>query len=106
MEDKQKRIARLQSAIEKSHACRANHRRSVMVQEPLPGGRQWKGEVEIFWLTGHPEAKRCFAWFEPIADQRLEPTAVTVLEIPPVIGPATAIKAASARYRRSTQPAA
>jgi hypothetical protein len=77
-----------------------------MVQEPLPGGRQWKGVVEIFWLTGHPKAKRCFAWFEPIANEQLQSTAVTVLEIPPVIGPATAVKAASARRKSLSGPAA
>jgi len=67
---------------------------------------EWKGQIEIFWLTGHPVAKRCFAWLEERREEGTESKKpVTVLEIPPVIGPATAVRSAlgSASFSESVQ---
>jgi hypothetical protein len=96
MERKQEYIARLQAAIQQSYSCRAAHRRTVQVQEALGPGVVWQGEVEIFWLTGHPQAKRCFAWLESAKNNDAESKIVSVLEVPPVIGPATAVRIALA----------
>jgi hypothetical protein len=85
-------ITRLQSAIETSYKCRAAYRRTVVVREKLP--QEWSGQVEIFWLTGHPSAKRCFAWLEESPGKPAESKVIAILEVPPVIGPATAIRAA------------
>jgi hypothetical protein len=64
-----------------------------MVQEPISkSSKSLTRQVEIFWLTGHPKSKRCFAWIE--SSGRIEGKIITILEIPPVIGPATAVKAA------------
>jgi hypothetical protein len=98
MEEKKRRIARLQAIIQTSYSCKATYRRTVPVQEPLPDGIEWKGDVEVFWLTGHPGAKRCFAWLQE-EDPSKDPTVITVLEAPPVIGPATAVRAALAGRR-------
>jgi hypothetical protein len=49
---------------------------------------------DVFWLTGHPGAKRCFAWLQEAAST--EANVITVLEAPPIIGPATAVRAALA----------
>ena len=104
MEERQSNLLRLQAAIEKSYACKAAYRRSVSIQERLPEGREWKGQIEIFWLTGHPQAKRCFAWFEPAAESGSESKIITVLEIPPVIGPATALRSTqSSRLGRAAK---
>jgi hypothetical protein len=92
MEKKKRRIARLQAIIQSSYSCKATYRRTVPVQEPLANGVEWKGEVDIFWLTGHPGAKRCFAWLQE--QDSADSNAITILEAPPVIGPATAVRAA------------
>ena len=96
MTNRQEYLGRLQAGIEKLHNCRATYRRMVLVQEVIKGRTLWKGEVEVFWLTGHPQAKRCFAWANPewVDDDGKQFAAV--LEIPPVIGPATAVKSALA----------
>jgi len=70
----------------------AAHRRTVQVKEVFKTQTLWVGEVEIFWLTGHPQAKRCYAWASSLKEGQEEFR--TVLEIPPVIGPATAVRAA------------
>src|SRR3954464_14955650 len=87
MEEKKRRIARLQAIIQSSYSCKATYRRTVSVQEPLSNGIEWKGEVDVFWLTGHPGAKRCFAWLQE--QYSIDSNVITVLESPPVIGPAT-----------------
>jgi hypothetical protein len=47
--------------------------------------------VESFAITGHPKAKRCYAWS---FREGSEPRYVTALEIPPVDSPQTAVRAA------------
>src|SRR5215469_2847925 len=88
--NKQEYLKNLQRVIQLLHKCVATHRRTVKVHENVKGKTVWDGEVEIFWLTGHPGAKRCFAWSRPgEAGQEL----VVMLENPPIIGPATAVRA-------------
>ncbi|MGH7978560.1 MAG: hypothetical protein ACREE6_04250 [Limisphaerales bacterium] len=52
----------LRQAIEDRHKCRAVHRESVHVHETMDDRTIWSGEVEIFDLSGHAEAERCYAW--------------------------------------------
>lgn len=66
--------------------------------ELFQGQIAWDGVVEIFDLTGHPKAKRCYAWAEMEND---EPQYTTVLEIPPVDSAETAVKVAIAAKERS-----
>jgi len=89
--DKQQYIAKLQKAVQQAHRCEAAHRRSVAVHETARGKTLWKGTVEIFWLTGHPKAKRCYAWAK-VGENGTVESVETVLEIPPVIGAATAVR--------------
>jgi hypothetical protein len=56
----------------------------------------WEGEVEVFDLTGYPKAKRCYAWGYPNDKQPDALDVVTVLELPPVVSPETAVKVAIA----------
>jgi hypothetical protein len=58
----------------------------------------WDGVVEIFDLTGHSKAKRCYAWSYLKND---EPQYTTVLEIPPVNSAETAVKVAIAAKARA-----
>ena len=88
-------IARLKLAIQEMHQCEATYRRTVSVHETFHNETLWKGNVEIFWLTGHPRAKRCFAWTRSTADGKEDGIEI-ILEVPPVIGAATAVRMALA----------
>jgi hypothetical protein len=85
-------IARVQVAIMQMHNCGATWRESVPVQEVFKGKMLWQGEVEVFDLTGHPKAKRAYGWSHPEDDKNNRERFVTVLEIPPVDSPETAVK--------------
>ena len=87
------RIERLREAVETMHHCKARHEKSVPVVEMFGQQTVWEGVVESFAITGHPKAKRCYAWSFPDGN---EPRYITVLEIPPVESPQTAVRAAIA----------
>jgi hypothetical protein len=57
------RIDKLKDAIETMHKCAARFVESVPVIELFRGELAWDGVVEVFDLTVHPRAKRCYAWF-------------------------------------------
>jgi hypothetical protein len=60
-------IPALQDAIRHLHGCGAKHVETVHVHEKTPDGNEtvWEGDVEVFTLTGHPDATSCYAWSEP-----------------------------------------
>jgi hypothetical protein len=84
------RIEDLRLAVETMHECKAVHSGSFPFKETFRSAIVWEGVVEAFDLTGHPKAKRCYAW--SYLDGR-ETRYTTVLEIPPVDSPATAVRA-------------
>lgn len=87
------RIDQLREAVEVMHKCKAQHEKSVPVVEMFGSKTVWEGVVESFLIAGHPNAKRCYAWsFQDGGERRY----VTVLEIPPVKSPQTAVRAAIA----------
>ena len=87
-----KNLALLQTRIEQVHQCYVMHRESAQVHEMMDGQTLWKGQVEIFELFGHREAKACYAW---LLDPECEaPHIMTVLGKPPVDSPAMAVRAA------------
>ena len=85
------RIETLRTAIETMHQCKAVHERSSVVVERFKKETVWEGVVESFALTGHPKAKRCYAWSY---QNNGETQYVNVLEIPPVDSPKTAVQVA------------
>jgi hypothetical protein len=91
------RINRLRDAVQAAHHCMAAHVQSVPVIEKPGDQPLWQGVVEVFNLFGHPQAKRCYAWF---ADKDEGPTTM-VLEIPPVDSPRAAVKSV---FERGTPP--
>lgn len=93
MANNQDYLARLQTAIQHLHNCGAIHRDTVSVHEVFRGQTVWQGEVEVFDLTGHPKAKRCYGWSHPTGQDDKDERFVTVLEIPPVVSPVTAVRA-------------
>jgi hypothetical protein len=86
-------LARLQTAIKHLHGCGATWRESVPVHEVFRGQTIWKGEVEVFDLEGHPNAKRCYGWSCPDGPENKGERFVTVLENSPVVSPQTAVRA-------------
>ncbi len=84
------RIENLRTAIEMMHGCKATHERSAVIVEKFRNETAWEGVVESFALTGHPKAKRCYAWSY---QDKGETQYVNVLEIPPVVSPETAVRA-------------
>jgi hypothetical protein len=83
------RLENIQNAIEHASGCAAKHKESVVVVEGIGDQKIWEGVVEVFELEGHPRAKRAYGWQ---SGDRIS----TVLEIPPVDSPNTAVKVALA----------
>jgi hypothetical protein len=81
----------LAMAFRDLHSCEAKHVQTVPVLEQFQGKKVWEGEVEVFELTGHPKAKKGYAW----AAQNGQQSDVTaVLEIPPVNCASVAVQVA------------
>ena len=92
MENKQDYLAQVQVAVQHLHNCGARWRETAPVHEVFQGKTVWQGDVEVFDLTGHPKAKRCYAWshLDGVNDERTR--FVAVLEIPPVVSAETAVR--------------
>jgi hypothetical protein len=84
-------ITAIQSAIESAHKCDATYLESKRVTGEVQGHVARGGLVDIFEVSGHPKAKRCYGWRYREGNKI---RTVTVLEIPPVDSPETAVKAA------------
>jgi hypothetical protein len=93
VENKQDYLARVQVAVSQLHNCGALWRETVPVHEIFRGQTVWQGEVEVFDLTAHPKAKRAYAWSHREGPDDQGERFVTVLEIPPVESPVTAVRA-------------
>lgn len=92
------RIDKLKDAVQVMHRCTATHVESVPMVEMFGKQTVWEGVVEVFQITGHPKAKRCYAWsFQDPGETQF----VTALEIPPVSSPQTAIRAVIASQKKS-----
>jgi len=103
VENKQDYLARVQVAVSQLHNCGATYVKTVPVHEIFQGKTVWQGEVEVFDLTGHPKAKRAYAWSHREGENDEGERFVAVLEIPPVESPITAVRAsimADAKRRR------
>ena len=89
-------LAHLQKAIKATHGADSSHVETVPVRETFQGKTVWEGQVEVFNLLNHPKAKRCYAW---AYDVETGSRTLAVLELPPVISPITAVRAAIAAGR-------
>jgi hypothetical protein len=56
------RLAELQAALRHTLNCEVVHRQTTPVHETMGGATIWKGDVEVFDLSGHEQAETCFAW--------------------------------------------
>lgn len=84
------RLERLKAAVETACGCTATHSTSHLLTETFKEHVVWEGVVEAFRLDGHQEAKRCYAFY--LMDD--EPILQTVLELPPIDSPRSAVRAA------------
>jgi hypothetical protein len=85
--NKQEYLDRLKLVIEHRHKCSAHSLRSERVKEEVDGGTLWEGEVEVFGVTGHPKARRCYCWSCGEPEEF-----ITILELPPVDSAQSAVK--------------
>jgi hypothetical protein len=84
-------LAKIQDVIWEMHRCASTHVESVTLDERVNGKQIWAGTVEVFDLTNHSKAKRCFAW--SYKDEKGEDCYCAVLDIPPVTNPRIAVMA-------------
>ena len=89
-------IEELQAALLNLHGVTSTYVESVSVNEEFHGETLWQGEVEVFDIRGHPKAKRAYAWGHATCEEDQARRYVTVLELPPVDSPQTAVKVAIA----------
>lgn len=85
-------LKELKRAVEGLHGCTADFKESVAVKEVFEGQTAWEGSVQVFDLTGHPEADKCYAWSSPIEGSEKRKF-YAVLNIPPVDSPEKAVRA-------------
>ena len=90
-------IEAIQDAIRRLHGCESRHIKSVPVHEESQGQTVWSGAVEVFELIDHPKAKVCYAWGQCAGKDDKQSRYVTVLKIPPVDSPITAVRVSIAR---------
>jgi hypothetical protein len=92
-------MAELKGAVEAQHACTATIFQSVPIKETFGGETVWEGVVYTFSLTGHPTAKRAYAWSSPIegSDKR---RCFAMLHQWPVTSPVEAVRAAIVAEQR------
>lgn len=84
----------LRDVIHRLHGGKAKHVESVPIKEVFQGQTVWDGIVEVFDLSGNPRANRIYAWIHNTDDQAKPKRHVTVLHLPPVVSPRSAVKAA------------
>jgi len=85
---RQEYIDRVRLVIEYLHKCSARHLRSEHIREDFEGETIWEGDVEVFSIeSSSTKAKHCYGWsFGEPEDF------ITILELPPVESPKTAVK--------------
>ena len=73
--------------MERTHNCAARLVQSVPVSESFSGKTVWEGVVHIFALTGHPTAKKAYAWSSPIegSDSHLQAPKIKIGHYPVVL---------------------
>jgi hypothetical protein len=95
----------LRDIIRELHGVDATHVESVPLKEVFQGKTVWDGIVEVFDLHGHPKTHRVYAWSHETDDPDSPKRHVTVLHIPPVVSPLTAVRAAIMQEFRSNASA-
>jgi hypothetical protein len=87
-------IENIATVIRNLHGAEPIWVATVPVKEIFQGQTVWEGDVEVFDLEGHPKADRVYAWSHLAGEADEQKRYVTVLHIPPVDSPQTAVKLA------------
>jgi len=87
----------LLEAIERRANCKAAYYQTQPVRIVEETKILWKGKVEIYKLAGHPQAQLAFGWGYQNAQKKVE--YVTVIGVPPLDNPVSAVKAFLASRR-------
>ena len=93
-------IAGLRQAVEKLHGCLASWIEEVPVREIFQEKKVWDGTVHVFDLTGHPKAKRAYAWSSPMPGSSKH-RFFAILNLPPVFSARDAVRAAIVQEYRT-----
>jgi hypothetical protein len=88
------RLEELRNKIGRRHDWRAEHVNSVRVVEMAGFKKTWQGVVEVFELTGYPDARHCYAWRSFTG---AEIKYIAILDIPQVTSAQSAVRLAIAR---------
>ena len=93
----------LKRAVEAQHGCKATVFQSVPIKETFGRNTVWEGVVHVFSLTGHPTAKRAYAWSSLIegSDKR---QFFAVLHQSPITSPVEAVRSAMVAENRDNHP--
>lgn len=76
-----------QEAIYATHGSKARFLARERIHEEFEGETAWEGEVLVFELQGHPEARVAYAW-------EVDGEVTAVLGVPPVDSARAAVRAA------------
>jgi hypothetical protein len=88
----------LRKSVMDLHGGVATWLESIPVEETFQGKTVWKGQVQVFSLSDHPTASRCYAWSHETTGGKRKFFAV--LHQGPVDSPQAAVRAAIvAEYR-------
>ena len=93
-------IARLKKAIRDLHGCDSKHVETVSVHEQFQGQTVWRGEVEAFEIKGHSKAARCYGWSSWLESGGTKEQFFAVLQSPPIVTAADAVRASIASEAR------
>jgi hypothetical protein len=77
-----------------AHGCEATFVTSVPVREEIAGQVIWDGDVDVFYLEGHPRTNCCFVLAHEEDSERFY---TPVLAVPPIINPQAAVRQALSR---------
>jgi hypothetical protein len=84
----------LRDAIKHQHGCDSKWVEAIAVTETSGGKTIWDGEVQVFFLIGHPKTHRAYAWSHETGEGNRR--VVAMLELGPVKDAATAVRASIA----------
>jgi hypothetical protein len=92
-------VDKLVQVIRDLHGVEATHVRSEPVHETFRGELVWDGVVEVCDVRGHAVATRAYAWSHETDEGGRR--YVAVLQVPPVVTPVDAVRAAIAAAHRA-----
>jgi hypothetical protein len=87
-----KYIEKLRNVIFQRHGCESSWIESLPVHDVFNGQIVWDGFVEVFRLSEHPKAKIGYAWIDQGGIDDTRAIIETVLELPPVESPLSAVQ--------------